>query len=327
MIPNLANLVEAAAVAWALANDVDTYDGVARKKGQALSTWKANMAFWRAYPDRSAQPIDPKDTPAVDAWLRMHVAIQDGLLKQNPPVYNASKPRWPLASPPQKWGPGGAYGARRPWKKSKPQTRYHCGVDLDADDGSPVVAPEPCTILAVDVGWEAPTKCLVMHLDSGDTLLFGGLKKGSMPAVGSHVEAGELVGRVTPYPRGDTMLHVQLYKGKLTLKQVQQQMAWYLNTDAPPLLLDPRDYLEAAMANTPLNPQNAAFAAFGESVGDPSYEAEEAEGTAEEVTEPSPTPPPPATSAGPSDMAMLGAAAAVVGIGAAVIYSRNNRGV
>lgn len=270
---------ETAAVVWVMEARPTDYNGLTQKKTQSISTWWANCAYWYAYPSAPVK-VDPNDQLQVDRWLRIYGAVAEQVKNEAPPAYNASQPRWPLATPPFKWGSGGDYKARRPAKKSLPQTRFHCGVDLNADLGDPVLATESATVAAVDVGWESPTKCLLLHLDSGYTLLLGGLKKGSMPAVGTRVSQGQQVGTITAYPKGDTMLHVQMYEGHLSKSQVQARMAWYVGDAGPPAgLVNPREYLEAAMANTPLNPANAAMASFGEAVNEAMYEAEVVEGT------------------------------------------------
>lgn len=269
---------EVTAVAWVLETRPTEFDGLVRKAGQELDTWLANCGYWYAYPQKP-KTIDPKDKAAVNAWLRIQAKVHDALVAEAPPAYNASQPRWPLATPPHKWGSGGSFGARRPAKKSVPQTRWHCGVDLDAALGDPVMATESATVAAVDVGWENPTKCIILHLDSGNTLLIGGLKLGSMPPVGTKVAQGQQIAVIQAYPKGDTMAHVQLYEGHLSKSQVQQRMAWYLgDADHPKGMLDPADYLKAAMANTPLSPENAAMASYGDAPNEAIYEGEVAEG-------------------------------------------------
>lgn len=269
---------ETAAVAWVLEQRPTEYGDLVRKAGQELSTWLANCAYWYAYPEKPFK-IDAKDKAGIDAWLRIEGNIRENLIAEAPPAYNASQPRWPLATPPHKWGSGGSFGARRVAKKSVPQTRYHCGVDLDAALGDPVLATEAATVAAIDVGWENPTKCIILHLDSGNTLLIGGLKLGSMPAVGTRVAQGEQIAVIQAYPKGDTMAHVGLYEGHLSKSQVQQRMAWYVGDASHPKgMLDPSDYLKAAMANTPLSAENAAMASYGDAPNEAIYEGEVAEG-------------------------------------------------
>lgn len=267
-----------AAVDQALAERPLKYLDRIRVASVPLSKWLANVAYWIAFPDKPAK-IEAGDAAGGQAWLDMHAAIVFALLAESPQAYDPALPRWPLATPPRAWGSGAAFGARRPARKSKPQTRYHCGVDLDADKGVPVLSPEGATVVAVDVGWENPTKAIILHLDSGDTLLLGGLRKGMLVAPGERVEQGQPVAEVEAYPLGDTMVHVQLYSGDRSKSFVQQHMSWSLGSPQPAGLLDPTKYLQRAAENTPNAAADTFVGAFGSDSVDPRYDsAEEAEG-------------------------------------------------
>ena len=245
-----------AAVDQVLAERPNEWLGRRRTAVKPLHEWLANVAYWIWDPDRPVT-IAADDEEAVDAWLRMHAAISFALAAEAAPPLDPSRPRWPLPRPPAGWGSGAAFGARRPARKSKPHTRYHCGVDLDADRGEPVLAPEAAKVLAVDVGWEAPTVAVVLHLDSGDTLLLGGVRRGALVGAGDRVAAGQPVAEVEAYPLGDTMCHVQLYRGHITLGQLRGRTSWSVSGSRPTGLLDPTEYLQAAAANSPTAPADA----------------------------------------------------------------------
>ncbi|MCY0985799.1 M23 family metallopeptidase [Nannocystis sp. ILAH1] len=289
MIPPLPQqvLLELEAVQWAVENKPEVYDGYQRKAGQEDQYWFANVAYWRAYPLAPKQlPKNPKPDEKVwvDTWLRIHQLVLARIAAQQPaPAWNGSSPRWPLSSPPKKWKPGSKFGVKRPWGSANP-TRFHCGIDLSAGLGTPVLAPESGVILAVDQGWEAPAKAVILHLDSGLTALMGGVAKGSSPPKGTRVCPGQAVGCMTdvvakigPYPNGSTMLHFQLYKRHLTVSELNKQKAWYADRSQPPDLIDPADYLTAAMNGTPLDPANAASAFYGFTPEEPAGDIEAGE--------------------------------------------------
>jgi len=265
-------------IAWVVKNKPLEWDGFSKKADQELDYWLANVSYWRTYPTAPKQlSKDPADKQWVETWLRMHALVQQQLAAEVPaPTWDASKPRWPLTTPPVKWKPGSRFGVQRPWDDPTPD-RNHCGIDLRATLGSPVVATEAGVIVGVDQGWELPTKSIVLHLDSGYTLLIGGLKKGSMPPVGTRVTAGQQLAVIEAYPRGGTMAHVQLYKRLLTIAEVNKQKSWYMGQNKPPDLIDPADYLETARLNTELTPQNAGMAFYGFQPDDPGADVENVE--------------------------------------------------
>lgn len=273
MIPTVVQLAaEQAAAAWAVSTQPLEWDGVKKKSNQELEYWLANVAYWRMYPFAPKQlPADPKDV-WVTTYMRIHGMVLAELEKLQPaPSWTASSPRWPLSTPPRAWKPGSKFGVKRPWSAAQP-TRNHCGIDLSSSLGAAVLAPEPATVVAVDQGWEAPAKAVVLHLDSGHTAILGGTALGSSPPKGTRVAAGALVGRIGAYPGGSTMCHFQLYRRHLTLSELNQQKSWRIEDPPPPDLLDPHDYLTAAKNGTPLSEANAGAAFFGVQPDEPAAE-------------------------------------------------------
>ncbi len=161
-------------------------------------------------------------------------------------VTGAPGPIWPLVSPKTTAVPtvgGKSIGAKRPASGS--QTRYHAGVDLIAKMGTPVVATEPGTVVAVQ-GWAGDTaKALLLETDSGVVVNYGALYPNSWKeygiGVGSRVKAGQPLGYVGMYPHGGQMLHFELYTSG-TRKNEQ----WRLNRPPPENLIDPTSYLQRA---------------------------------------------------------------------------------
>ena len=292
-----------------------------RAAKKPVAEWFANVAYWIAFPDKP-MTIEPGDEAGADAWLEMHAAISFALVATDvQPAKDPALPRWPLGKPPISWGSGAAFGAKRPASKKKAQTRKHTGVDIDADRGVPVLAMESGVVVAVDVGWEAPTVAIVLAIDSGKTLLLGGLRRGMLVSAGDRFVQGQPLAVIEAYPLGDTMLHVQLYEGIHTLAWVRQRMSWPVNSPQPDGLLDPTEYLQAAAWNTPNAASDVMVGAFGDSPVDPLYESsEDTEGEPPaDAGAPGSTPMPPATEpSGSAGLVVAGAAALLVAGG---IYS------
>lgn len=273
---------EQEAVAWVIGERPMEYEGRTRPANKPFHIWAANAAYWKANPGKPAT-IEKGDTAGVASWNRIHVAVMDELQKLLKPLLNTAKQSWPLVSPPALWGGGAKFETKRPAAASEPQTRYHAGVDLAASQGDPVLAPEAGTIIGVDVGWEAPTKATILQTDSGETLVLAGVGKGTSPPVGTRVEAGDIVARVTAYPKGSTMLHFQRYRFDETPKvsAVQAQFQWKKGSAKPKNLVDPTDYLTIAGQNTPVMKEDAAFAGLGMAIDVPG-EDEDSEGEKED---------------------------------------------
>lgn len=242
-----------------------TYDdGRPRKLGAADDVFFANVAYYRTY-SAAPQKIAAGDVAGASAWKRLRAVVNRELLAKVPVSngWNPKSPTWPLPTPPKDWSAGSSFKARRPWRPTLPQTRYHCGTDLKAAAGLPIFAPEGGTIVARESGWEMVkdpktgklrgVKSLILTTDSGVTVLLGGTRPGSAKVSnGQRVEAGQQLAEVGSYPLGDTMLHVQLYGRHLTEKEVNARKKWDLGGDPPPDLLDPTEYLTAASTNPKL---------------------------------------------------------------------------
>lgn len=146
------------------------------------------------------------------------------------------------------------FKARRPW--SGTQTRWHCGVDVRATKGTPILAPEDCVIVATNRGWEGPeAKATLVHTTSGRSILFGATAPGSAPPVGTLIKAGSEVARVGVYPKGSSMVHFQLYDAKISPGEANQWQSWKVGNPQPPHLIDPMPYLLGAHAEPPPQPQ------------------------------------------------------------------------
>ena len=149
-------------------------------------------------------------------------------------------PLWPLTSAPKKWTGGGSFGASRDGG-----SRRHQGIDLYAPFEAPVVALEDGVVTAVQ-GWSGSgTKGLwVDHPEAGFTALYGAVKPGSYPAVGTKVKRGEQIATIGKYPKGSTMLHIEAW----ALGTVKPRPTWK-SGDPPASNIDITSYLEAAKGN------------------------------------------------------------------------------
>lgn len=306
-------------VGQVLTSRPDAFGEFKRKPGEADDDWFPDVVFMQAYPD-AAPVIDPKDAAAVAAWLRIRELVRAELLRQQnqtPPGqggFDPGKPTWPLPLSPKLPGAGGKFAAKRPW--TKPQTRYHAGADLAAKFGTPVFAPEAGVIVAPNSGWESKVvngqvvgvKSLIMVTDSGYTLLLGGIRPSSSTLkAGDRVAAGQKVAEVGAYAKGDTMLHFQMYAGKLTEAQVNARKSWSYGAPAPDKLIDPSAYLKAAATNPKI------IAMMAVPVEEPAENGEDGEGTPEgDATNTQETAP------APSPAGSSSAAIAVVGVLAVV---------
>lgn len=126
--------------------------------------------------------------------------------------------------------------------------RYHVGIDLYANAGDPVLAPEDGTVVGIQTFFHG-TCAMMIQGDSGVTILLGEIKCGSQHdfgvGVGMRVVKGQAVGRVGLASGGSFMLHFETYACCPT-----QNSPWYRSNRPPLLVRDPTDYLLRARAAT-----------------------------------------------------------------------------
>lgn len=133
-----------------------------------------------------------------------------------------------------------SFGSGRPWGSAHPTTR-HPGIDINANYLDPVIAPEDGVVAKIQ-GWDGKgTRGVLLQLLNGPVLVFGAVHPDHLPEKGAVIRRGELVGRIGRYPKGDTMLHFEMWKvGELARPD------WLPGTDPPAGLLDPFLYLSNA---------------------------------------------------------------------------------
>ena len=156
-------------------------------------------------------------------------------------------PLWPLTSTPKSWTSGGSFGASRDGGD-----RRHQGIDLYAPKGAAVIALED-GVITKSQGWSGSgTRAIfVDHPKAGITVLYGAVSPGSYK-VGDKVTRGQKLAEIGVYPKGSTMLHAEIYPLGTTVRKV-----WY-SGDPPDTVIDPSDYLKAAMGNVVQeNPQDS----------------------------------------------------------------------
>lgn len=157
-----------------------------------------------------------------------------------PQAVGASSPCWPIS--------GGKRRVTTDFGKSRRDgTRYHVGEDIPAPEGTTVRAMEPGVVLAWQ-GFNGPRAhaLLVLH-DSGITVMYGEVLPDSWNRLGVHVgdrvEQCQSIARVGVNPKGSTMLHLEVYAGR-----VMGNRRWYVGKPPPVDLRNPSDYLRRAAA-------------------------------------------------------------------------------
>lgn len=142
---------------------------------------------------------------------------------------------------------GRHFGAKR--KRKGGGGRVHVGVDLFADPGDVVLAAEGGTIMAVLPYYKGTGAIYVKH-DSGLIVAYTEIEKGSWwdyglrTAVGVRVEAGQPIARVGLTNDGSHMLHLETYRGDVTVEDIRKKKMQWLEGDPPPDgILDPTEYL------------------------------------------------------------------------------------
>lgn len=124
--------------------------------------------------------------------------------------------------------------------------RFHVGVDLYANAGDVVLAPEAGVIVQTQ-SFLNGTDAMLIQGEHGVTVLLGEIAPGSWKemgvAEGSTVERGQPVARVGRTHNGSHMLHFETYACCPT-----KNFPWYKGHDAPELVRDPTDYLLRALA-------------------------------------------------------------------------------
>lgn len=170
------------------------------------------------------------------------------------------RPVWPIASSsnPRAYqvayrdANGHRYGnAARAFRAMRSEgRRYHSGIDLYADGGDVVVAPEDGTIVADQnfLNTIPGEDAMLIQGDSGTTILLGEIVAESMTTEfglreGDRVSAGQPVARIATTSHGSHMLHFETYA-----EGAQRNRRWMVGGYPHPSLRDPTAYLLRARA-------------------------------------------------------------------------------
>jgi murein DD-endopeptidase MepM/ murein hydrolase activator NlpD len=170
------------------------------------------------------------------------------------------RPVWPIhsASTNKRWHQvpyrdvnGTKHGRQSRAFKASRSGRNHVGIDIFANAGDIVLAPESGTLVKEQNFLNSiPGKdAVIMQGDSGVVILFGEVVAKSYEEfghqLGSRVERGEPIGRVGLTKKGSHMLHFETYRQGST-----RNRRWNKGTDPHPDILDPTAYLLRARVET-----------------------------------------------------------------------------
>lgn len=124
--------------------------------------------------------------------------------------------------------------------------RFHVGIDLYANAGDPVLAPEDGKVVQIQ-SFLNGTDMMMVQGNHGITVLLGEIAPGSWKEFGvqegSTVVRGQPVARVGLTDNESHMLHVETYACC-----PDDNEPWYKSKARPELIRDPTDYLLRAMA-------------------------------------------------------------------------------
>lgn len=127
-------------------------------------------------------------------------------------------------------------------------SRHHAGMDLFANAGDVIVAPEAGTVVRRQTFYKG-TGAMVLELDSGLAVVLGETAMGGAGefgiTTGTRVQRGQPLTRVGLSNDGSHMLHLETYRSGTTTNS-----RWYKGDAAPPNLLDPTEWLLTAKANS-----------------------------------------------------------------------------
>jgi hypothetical protein len=221
-------------------------------------------------PCRPAPVSMPGTQGAPDAEFCLPPADLEPLAKTDRPfATGGERPKWPLDTHDddklrvsyedvrEKWHGryGRHFGAKRTTKLDDGTSyrRVHVGVDLFAEPGDVVVAPEDGTVIAA-LPFYKGTGALYLLTDSGIVVNLGEIADGSWTKHGipsgvqsTRVRAGDAVARVGKSDDGSHMLHVETYRADTTTDEIRHgAMRWKLGDDPPAKVLDPTRYLVRA---------------------------------------------------------------------------------
>ncbi len=171
------------------------------------------------------------------------------------PFAVGGNPVWPIHPSSRHWGEydvsyqdvtGKWHGrAARAFRWSR-DGRWHAGVDLFANAGDVVVAPEDGVVVGRQTFLNG-TGAMMVQLDSGLNVLLGETRMGGAEEfgvrVGSRVKRGQWLTRVGETHAGSHMLHLETYQCCPTTNE-----PWWKARGRPDLLRDPTDWLLRAKA-------------------------------------------------------------------------------
>lgn len=157
--------------------------------------------------------------------------------------------KWPLKDKPPSIPAIGAPGDFA----SKRSFYYHPGIDIYCDFGQEVQSIESGVVVNIEnftgpganppSPWWLETFSIIIDGPSG-SLGYCELKPLPHIQVGYQVTEGEVIANIVPVLKqdkgnGTTMLHFEKYK-----PGTRQHVTWYLNSEKPDELLNPRELLE-----------------------------------------------------------------------------------
>lgn len=211
------------------------------------------MAWW----DGKFSGVLPPSAPTAPASAFFPLAKKVAVPRYLTAVENAAlarkRGRTPPASIPSCGVPnsGCCIGYLRKGDKG---TRWHCGVDLAAKAGDPVIACEDGTIVRFRNFGKASGNTWALFVDHGsyiinygevDKVLPNGLKEGTA------VKAGSQIAVIGLMDSGNSMLHFEMYssglKGYWTNKFATGNQSWSTGSSPPIYLLNPTPYLQSLL--------------------------------------------------------------------------------